>query len=61
VTRAQAPPPVSAPEVPRGEHPRCGSALLCPNIVATAWANGLLGGAGAQAFKVTPSVDAMAE
>jgi hypothetical protein len=35
--------------------------LLCPNIVATAWANGLLGSAGAQAFKVTPSVDAMAE
>jgi hypothetical protein len=29
--------------------------------VYTAWANGLLGGAGAQAFKVTPSVDAMAE
>ncbi|MCS6882727.1 MAG: DUF4397 domain-containing protein [Oscillochloridaceae bacterium] len=26
--------------------------------VYTAWANGLLGGAGAQAFKVTPSVDA---
>jgi hypothetical protein len=25
--------------------------------VATAWANGLLGGSGAQAFKVTPSID----
>lgn len=27
--------------------------------VYTAWANGLLGGAGAQAFKVTPTVDAV--
>jgi len=27
--------------------------------VYTAWANGLLGGAGAQAFKVTPTVDAI--
>jgi hypothetical protein len=59
-------------EVPAGSYsvgiaPAGGSPIftadvtLEPNTVYTAWANGLLGGSGAQAFKLTPSVDATFE
>jgi predicted ester cyclase len=37
------------------------TATLEANKVVTAWANGLLGGQGAQAFKVTPTIDASFE
>ncbi|MBC8161252.1 MAG: DUF4397 domain-containing protein, partial [Roseiflexaceae bacterium] len=36
------------------------TATLAAGQVATAWANGLLSGSGAQAFKVTPTIDAQA-
>jgi hypothetical protein len=37
------------------------TATVEPGQVVTAWANGLLGGAGAQAFKVTPTIDRAGE
>jgi len=59
-------------EVPAGTYtvgiaPTGGSPIFTTSLsveagkVYTAWANGLLGGAGSQAFTVTPSVDAMVE
>jgi predicted ester cyclase len=44
---------------PAGGNPIFTTTLtLKADQVATAWANGLLGGSGAQAFKVTPTIDA---